>query len=116
MKEYMPFIKGRNIPSKEGKIIDDRNPATGEVFAKVHLASVEDIEEAISTAYAASKLWAKTTPREKEAVWNDPTTLDTLETVNTVDNDHMKHQEEKVIPWQINYTQTSSNKRQSIKL
>lgn len=48
--------------------------------------------------------------------WNDPTTLDTLETVNTVDNDHMKHQEEKVIPWQINYTQTSSNKRQSIKL
>lgn len=32
MKEYMPFIKGRNIPSKEGKIIDDRNPATGEVF------------------------------------------------------------------------------------
>ena len=49
-------------------------------------------------------------------IWNDPTTLDTLETVNTVDNDHMKHQEEKVIPWQINYTQTSSNKRQSIKL
>lgn len=51
-----------------------------------------------------------------QASWNDPTTLDTLETVNTVDNDHMKHQEEKVIPWQINYTQTSSNKRQSIKL
>ena len=52
----------------------------------------------------------------KKKEWNDPTTLDTLETVNTVDNDHMKHQEEKVIPWQINYTQTSSNKRQSIKL
>lgn len=48
--------------------------------------------------------------------WNDPTTLDTLETVNLVDNDQIKHQEEKVIPWQINYTQTSSNKRLSTKL
>lgn len=68
MKEYMPFINGKNKPSHPGKVIDDVNPATGEVFAKVHLASAEEIEEAISTAYAASKLWAKTTPREKEAV------------------------------------------------
>ncbi|MDD3597302.1 aldehyde dehydrogenase family protein [Sulfuricurvum sp.] len=68
MKEYMPFINGKNKPSHPGKVIDDVNPATGAVFAKVHLASPEDIEEAISTAYAASKLWAKTTPREKEAV------------------------------------------------
>lgn len=48
--------------------------------------------------------------------WNDPTILDTLETVNLVDNDQIKYQEEKVIPWQINYTQTSSNKRLSTKL
>ncbi|WP_345974369.1 aldehyde dehydrogenase family protein [Sulfurimonas sp. HSL3-7] len=68
MKEYMPFINGKNKPSHPGKVIDDVNPSTGEVFAKVHLASKEEIEEAISTAYAASKLWAKTTPREKEAV------------------------------------------------
>ncbi|MGD9970316.1 MAG: aldehyde dehydrogenase family protein [Sulfuricurvum sp.] len=68
MKEYMPFINGRYKPSMPGKVIDDVNPSTGEVFAKVHLASVEDIEEAIASAYAASKAWAKTTPREKEAV------------------------------------------------
>ncbi len=48
--------------------------------------------------------------------WNDPTTIDTLETVNLVDNDQIKQQEEKVFPWQINYIQTSSNKRLLIKL
>ena len=68
MKEYMPFINGKNSASPTGKVIDDINPSTGEIFAKVHLASKEDIEEAIRCAYAASKLWAKTTPREKEAV------------------------------------------------
>jgi len=41
--------------------------------------------------------------------WNDPTTIDTLETVKTVDNDGMKQQEEKVFPWQINdFPQLSS--------
>lgn len=68
MKEYELFINGKNKPSSNGKIIDDINPSTGKVFAKVHMASLDDIEEAISSAYAASKLWAKTTPREKEAV------------------------------------------------
>lgn len=48
--------------------------------------------------------------------WNDPTILDTLETVKTVDNDRMKQREENIIPWQINYIQTSSNKRLSTKL
>ncbi|AHJ11317.1 conjugal transfer protein TraG N-terminal domain-containing protein [Sulfurospirillum multivorans] len=61
-----------------------------------------------------SKLTEDSFTRANE--WNDPTILDTLETVNLVDNDQIKYQEEKVIPWQINYTQTSSNKRLSTKL
>lgn len=68
MKEYELFINGKSRPSSNGIIIDDINPSTAKVFAKVHMASLEDIEEAISSAYTASKLWAKTTPREKEAV------------------------------------------------
>lgn len=49
-------------------------------------------------------------------MWNDSRNIDTLETVKTVDNDQIKQQEENEIPWQINYTQTSLNKRKSIKL
>ncbi len=67
MKEYKPFINGE-FKSSNAKVVDDINPSNGEIFAKVHLASKEDIEEAIKCAYKAQKVWAKTPPRQKEAV------------------------------------------------
>lgn len=67
MKIYKPFINGQ-FQSHSNTIIDDINPTNGEVFAKIHLANAQDIELAISSAYKAQKAWAKTTPREKEAV------------------------------------------------
>lgn len=68
MKEYKLFINGEYKNSSNLNIIDSINPADGTVFARAHMASAEDIELAISSAYNAQKLWAKTTPRQKEAV------------------------------------------------
>lgn len=68
MKEYKLYIDGKYVSSSTGTTIDSINPADGSVFAKVHMASKEDIELAIASAHKAQKLWAKTTPREKEAV------------------------------------------------
>ena len=68
MKEYKLYIDGKYVSSSAGTIVDSINPADGSVFAKVHMASKENIELAIASAYRAQKLWAKTTPREKEAV------------------------------------------------
>ena len=68
MKEYKLFINGEDKASTNGKIIDDINPSTGEIFARVHMASKENIEDAIESAYVAQKAWAATTPREKERV------------------------------------------------
>lgn len=68
MKEYKLYIDGKYISSSAGTIADSINPADGSVFAKVHMASKEDIELAIASAHKAQKLWAKTAPREKEAV------------------------------------------------
>lgn len=68
MKTYKLFINGEYKASSNNNIIDDINPADGSVFAKVHMASKDDIEEAIASAYKAQKAWAKTTPREKEAI------------------------------------------------
>lgn len=68
MKEYKLFINGKDVASSTGTLIDDISPSTGEVFAKIHMASKEDIELAIDSAYKASKSWAKTSPREREAI------------------------------------------------
>ena len=68
MKEYKLFINGEWVPSSTGTIVDDLNPATGSVYAKVHQASDEDIEAAIAAAYGAREEWGKTGPAEREAL------------------------------------------------
>ena len=68
MKEYKLFINGEWVPSSTGTIVDDINPATGSVYAKVHQASDEDIEAAIAAAYGAREEWGKTGPAEREAI------------------------------------------------
>ncbi len=67
-KEYKLFINGQDVPSSSNTIVDDISPSTGKAFAKVHMASKEDIESAIDAAHKASKSWANTTPREREAI------------------------------------------------
>lgn len=67
-QEYKLFINGTWVPSSTGMVIDDINPATGEIFAKVHQASTEDIEAAIAAAYASKESWGNTTPGYRENI------------------------------------------------
>ena len=68
MKEYKLFINGEDVASSTNTITDDINPWTGEVFAKVHMASKEDIDKAIDSADKASEEWAETPAKVREAV------------------------------------------------
>lgn len=67
MRTYKPFINGQ-FQCKSDTVMEDINPTDGTVFAKIYMADEQDIQDAISSAYKAQKAWAKTTPREKEAV------------------------------------------------
>ncbi len=68
MKEYKLFINGEYVPSSNNTTIDDISPSTGEAFAKIHMATADDIEAAITAADKAFKSWSKTTPKEREAI------------------------------------------------
>lgn len=68
MKEYRLFIGGEWVPSSTGTLVDDLNPATGAVYARVHQASKEDIERAIAAAYRAKDDWGRTVPAQREAI------------------------------------------------
>jgi aldehyde dehydrogenase (NAD+) len=68
MREYKLFINGEWIASSTGTLADDMNPATGEVYAKVHQASREDIDRAIAAAYRAKDEWGITVPAQREAI------------------------------------------------
>ncbi len=53
MAEYKLLINGELLSTKTGKIIDDINPATGEVIAQVPESTLDDMHDAVAAARAA---------------------------------------------------------------
>src|SRR6202045_2074142 len=53
------FVDGREIEAGRGEMLDVRNPATGEVIAKIPNSTAEDIDRAMKGARAAfeGKAW-----------------------------------------------------------
>ena len=68
MKEYKLYLAGEWVETKSGKVIDDKNPADGSVYARVHTAGEEELETAIVKGIEAQKGWAALLPEEREKV------------------------------------------------
>jgi acyl-CoA reductase-like NAD-dependent aldehyde dehydrogenase len=49
------FVHGREIESDSGAMLDVRNPATGDVIARIPNSSADDIDRAMKSARAAFK-------------------------------------------------------------
>ena len=67
MREIGHFIGGKQVKGA-GRTADVFNPDTGEVRAKVALASKADVEQAIANAQAAQPEWAATNPQRRARV------------------------------------------------
>ncbi len=68
MENFKLYINGEWVESLSSKLLDDMNPATGEIFAQVSMAGEAEVEAAISAAVKAQAEWEKTTVREREAI------------------------------------------------
>src|SRR5215213_9205800 len=68
MREIGHFIGGKQISGTSGRSGDVFNPNTGEVQAKVALASKGEVESAIANAEAAFPGWAATNPQRRARV------------------------------------------------
>src|SRR5260221_3826230 len=66
--ELYHFIGGKKVPGKSGRLGDVFNPATGELQAKVPLASVDEVNAAVATAKAALGEWAAAPPLRRARV------------------------------------------------
>src|ERR1700719_759024 len=53
------FVDGREIEAGHGEMLDVRNPATGDVIARIPNSSAEDVDRAMKSARAAfeGKAW-----------------------------------------------------------
>src|SRR6201999_3934547 len=68
MRDIGHFIGGKQVAGTSGRTGDVFNPNTGEVQAKVALASKAEVEKAIANAAAAQPAWAATNPQRRARV------------------------------------------------
>jgi malonate-semialdehyde dehydrogenase (acetylating) / methylmalonate-semialdehyde dehydrogenase len=68
MKEIGHFIGGRAVKGQSGRFGDIFNPNTGEVQAKVALASQQELRAAVENAAAAQPGWAAKNPQVRARV------------------------------------------------
>src|SRR6202451_4081519 len=68
MRDIGHFIGGKEVKGASGRQGDVFNPNTGEVAARVALASKSEVEKAIANAQAAFAGWASTNPQRRARV------------------------------------------------
>ena len=68
MRDIGHFIGGQVVKGTSGRTGDVFNPNTGEVQAKVALASKSEVQKAIENAQAAFPGWAATNPQRRARV------------------------------------------------
>ncbi len=66
---YNLYVGGQWIRSSRNEAAESRNPATGELFAKVQQAGAAETDLAISAAHGAYKAWAATPVSAREAIF-----------------------------------------------
>jgi len=68
MRDIGHFIGGKTVKGGSGRTGDVFDPNTGDVQAKVALASKAEVEDAIANASAAQPAWAATNPQRRARV------------------------------------------------
>ncbi|MFZ7132577.1 MAG: aldehyde dehydrogenase family protein [Eubacteriales bacterium] len=68
MKKYQMFIGGRWIDAASTEIFEDIDPYTGEVFALVPNAGLEDVDKVMAAAFDARREWAVTPPMSRSQI------------------------------------------------
>ncbi len=68
MEEISHFVDGKRVNGVAGRFADVYNPATGDVIARVPLASAEELDRAVKGAKKAQPSWAATNPQRRARV------------------------------------------------
>ena len=68
MRDYGHFIGGKHVPGTSGRYGEVFQPMTGEVIAKVALATTAELRAAVENAKAAQPAWGATNPQRRARV------------------------------------------------
>ena len=65
MQDVLNFIDGRHAAAASGEWLDDVDPATGEVYARVASSDGRDVDRAVAAALHAFPSWSATPAVER---------------------------------------------------
>jgi malonate-semialdehyde dehydrogenase (acetylating) / methylmalonate-semialdehyde dehydrogenase len=68
MREITHFIDGAAVAGTSGRYGDVFNPNTGEIQARVALASADEVDKAVASAVRAQQTWALVNPQRRARV------------------------------------------------
>src|SRR4051794_25443576 len=68
MRTIGHFVGGKEVPGQSGRFGDVFQPMTGEVIARVALASQDEVRQAVENAKAAQPTWGATNPQRRARV------------------------------------------------
>ncbi|NBD28999.1 MAG: CoA-acylating methylmalonate-semialdehyde dehydrogenase [Alphaproteobacteria bacterium] len=68
MEEIGHYIDGKRVAGTSGRFADVMNPATGEVQAKVALATTDEVDDAVARAATAQEQWGAVNPQRRARV------------------------------------------------
>jgi len=68
MRDIQHFVNAAHVAGRSGRFGDVFNPNTGEVQARVALATAEELDEAVRAAAAAQPGWAAVNPQRRARV------------------------------------------------
>src|SRR6195952_731273 len=68
VRELTHFVGGKSVAGTSGRFSDVFDPSTGEVQARVPLASTEEVEAAIANAEEAQLIWGAWNPQRRARV------------------------------------------------
>lgn len=68
VRELTHYVNGNHVEGRSGRFGDVYDPSTGQVQARVPLASADEVREAIALAAAAQPVWAATSPQRRARI------------------------------------------------
>jgi malonate-semialdehyde dehydrogenase (acetylating)/methylmalonate-semialdehyde dehydrogenase len=68
MREVHHFVGGETVSGRSGRFADIYNPNTGEIQARVSLATKTELDDAVANASQAFPIWAATNPQRRARV------------------------------------------------
>jgi aminomuconate-semialdehyde/2-hydroxymuconate-6-semialdehyde dehydrogenase len=69
--DILNFIAGRQVAPASGQFLDNLDPATGEVYARVADSDARDVEVAVDAAKTAFPAWSRTPVAERSRILLD---------------------------------------------